>query len=75
MKKMKLIENRRLSRENRKEAAVEREKRKDTRQKSKKRRISEGDKVTVGRRSLELERDLIERRRREMDAEEGRLLS
>lgn len=74
-KKMKLIENRRLSRENRKEAAVEREKRKDTRQKSKKRRISEGDKVTVGRRSLELERDLIERRRREMDAEEGRLLS
>lgn len=31
--------------------------------------------MTVGRRSLELERDLIERRRRELDAEEGRLLS
>lgn len=74
-KKIKLIAKRRLSRENRKEAAVEREKRKDTTQKSKKRRISEGDKVTVGRRSLELERDLIERRRRELDAEEGRLLS
>lgn len=72
---MKLIANRRLSRENRKEAAVKREKRKDTTQKSRKRRISERDKVTVGRGSLELERDLIERRRRDMDAEEARLLS